>query len=85
MVIHGEGRQRSAACNSLTEGEGRGGPEVTGAFTRDKKAQEEGIGEQDGRWSEGRRCAENQKEGDGATAECFKGMIKATSHQFIHL
>lgn len=58
---------------------------MTGAFTRDKKAQEEMIGKQDGRWSEWQElCGESEK-GDGATAECFKGMIKQISHRFINL
>lgn len=40
----GRQRGRSAACNSLTEGEERRRPEVTGAFTRDKENERGGGG-----------------------------------------
>ena len=51
MVIHGEGRERSAACNSPTQG-GGGGVEGRGPFTGDKKTREEGDGK---RRREGRK------------------------------
>lgn len=49
---------------------------MTGAFTRDKKAQEEMIGKQDRRWSKCQELCGESGKGDGATAESFKGMIK---------
>lgn len=60
-------------------GRRRGGPEVTGPFTGDKKPErkERGTGREVGRSQE--------EKGDGAAAEHFKGSIKDVSHQFIHL
>lgn len=60
MVIHGEGRE-GGVLPVIASQRGRrgGGPEVTGAFTRDKEKEREGwMGRKRG-GSEGMRCAEN--------------------------
>lgn len=79
MVIHGEGRERSAACNSLTHG-----GEETGRARGDRAFH---WGRKDPREEERERGAGPswEEKGDGAAAEHFKGMIKGVPHQFLHL
>lgn len=70
MVIHGEGRERRAACNSLTQGEETGRARGDRAFHQGQKSErkERGTGGEVGRSQE--------EKWDGAAAEHFKGTIK---------
>lgn len=72
MVIHGEGRERSAACNSLTEGEETGRARGDRGFHKGQKSTG-GRDRRAGREVERRQevCGESEK-GAGAAAERFK-------------
>lgn len=78
MVIHGEGRE-GGVLPVIASQRGRkgGGPEVTGAFTRDKENEKErggaggGIDRQEERWSEDMRCVENRRK-DCTDTELFR-------------
>lgn len=74
MVIHGEGRERRAACNSLTQGEETGRARGDRAFHQGQKNLRGRRGEQEGRWAEARR-----KNGMALLQSTSKGRSKTSS------
>lgn len=57
----GRQRGRSAACNSLTEGEERRRARGDRGFHKGQREWEKGVDRQEERWSEGMRCVENRR------------------------